>query len=367
MTVHHLSFLLPSLKGGGVQRQYIHLARAFLQRGHQVDMILLDASSPAFDNLPDWNLVDLHSRRALTSLPALTRFLHTARPDFLISAQTHVNALAAFARGRIGAPPRLMVTEHNHLSAATQNAFRFGDKLRPWMVRLLYPRADWIVAVSASVADDLARASGLPREKIQVIYNAVDVDEVTRLAREPLDHPWFAPGEPPVILAVGRLTPQKAYPDLIHTFAQVRSRRAARLLILGEGEERGQLQEQIEHLGLTGDIAMPGFVTNPFAYMRRAALLALSSHWEGFVSVLPEALACGLPVVSTDHPGGGAETLAHGKYGRLVPVGDIPAFAAALESTLDSPPPRDLLLARARDFSVARMADAYLDCLTGGA
>ncbi|MEW5940338.1 MAG: glycosyltransferase [Chloroflexota bacterium] len=361
-----ISFLLPSLKGGGVQRQYINLARAFLQRGHSVDMILLDASSPAFPNLPNWNLVDLHSRRALTSLSALTRFLRTARPDFLISAQTHVNALAAFVRGRIGAPPKLMVTEHNHLSAAASNAFRLADRLRPWMARLFYPRADWIVAVSASVADDLARASGLPRERVKVIYNAVDVDEVTRLAEEPLDHPWFAEGEPPVILAAGRLTQQKAYPDLIHAFAQLRSRRAARLLILGEGEGRGQLQEQIDRLGLTDDISMPGFVSNPFVYMRRAALLALSSHWEGFVSVLPEALACGLPVVSTDHPGGGAETLAHGKYGRLVPVGDINAFAEAMEAALDSPPPRDLLLERARDFSVARMADAYLDCLMGG-
>jgi glycosyltransferase involved in cell wall biosynthesis len=362
-----IAFLLPSLKGGGVQRQYINLARAFLQRGHQVDMILLDASSPAFSNLPAWNLVDLHSRRVVTSLPALTRFLRATRPDFLISAQTHVNALAAFARGWISAPPKLMVTEHNHLTTATQNAFRFADRLRPWMVRLFYPRADWIVAVSASVADDMARASGLPRERIKVIYNAVDLDEVERLAQEPLDHPWFASGEPPVILAVGRLSAQKAYPDLLNAFAQLRSRREARLLILGEGEERPKLQDQIQRLDLTRDVFMPGFVPNPFAYMRHAGLLALSSHWEGFVSVIPEALACGLPVVSTDHPGGGAETLGHGKFGRLTPVGDIDALASAMEATLDSPTPRDLLLERARDFSVARMADAYLDCLMGRA
>jgi len=361
-----IAFLLPSLKGGGVQRQYINLSRALLQRRYLVDMLILDSSNSDFPNLPDWNLVDLGSQRVLTSLPALKRYLLASRPDFLISAQTHVNALAAFARGQVGAPPKLMVTEHNHLTTAAQNAFRFGDRLRPWMVRFFYPNSDFIVAVSASVADDLARTSGLPRQNIRVIYNAVDVDDVSRHAGEPLDHPWFRPNEPPVILAVGRLTQQKAYPDLINAFSQLRAHRPVRLLILGEGEERARLQDQIDRLGLTNDVSMPGFVRNPFAYMRGSAMLALSSHWEGFVSVLPEALACGLSIVSTDHPGGGAETLAHGKYGRLVPVGDISAFAQAMESTLDSPMPRELLLERARDFSVERMADAYLDCLMGG-
>ena len=358
-----IAFLLPSLKGGGVQRQYINLAHEFLARGHRVDMLLLDASSPAFSNLPAWNLVDLKSRRVFASLPALMRTLRLLRPDYLISAQTHVNALAALARGWIGAPPKLMVTEHNHLTTAARNAFRFADRLRPWMAKWLYPRADWVVAVSASVADDLAQTAGLPRERIRVIYNSVALEEVERLAAEPLDHPWFAPGEPPVVLAVGRLTAQKAYPDLLDAFARLRSRRAVRLLILGEGEERPRLREQIERLGLTRDAAMPGFVSNPFAYMRRAALLALSSHWEGFANVVVEALACGTPVVSTDCPSGPGEILAHGKFGRLTPVGDIAALAAALEDTLDSPPPRELLLERARDFSVERMADAYLAVL----
>ena len=130
---------------------------------------------------------------------------------------------------------------------------------------------------------------------------------------------------------------------------------------------RNDLARSLQRLGLTRDVSMPGFVSNPFAYMSRASLLAVSSHWEGFVSVIPEALACGLPVVSTDHPGGAAETLANGKFGRLTPVGNIDALARAMEETLDAPPLRELLRERARDFSVEHMADAYLDCLTGRA
>jgi glycosyltransferase involved in cell wall biosynthesis len=360
-----IAFLLPSLKGGGVQRQTINLTEAFLARGITVDMLLIDSRPCDFPNLPNWNLVDLKSRRVLTSLPALVRYLRSIRPDYLISAQTHVNALAAIAHSIVGAPPKVMLTERNHMTEATQNAFRFGDRLRPWLARTFYPFADWIVSVSGSVADDLAQASGLPRENLRVIYNSVAIESIERMAAEDPGHPWFAAGEPPVILAVGRLTAQKAYPDLIDAFAQLHSRRAARLLILGEGEERTRLQEQIDRLGLTRDVQMPGFVSNPFAYMRRASLFALASHWEGFVNVITEALACGLPIVSTDHPGGAAEVLAHGKYGHLTPVGDVPALAAAMDDMLDHSTPRDLLLERARDFSVARMADAYLACLTG--
>lgn len=358
-----IAFLIPSLRGGGVQRQFINLAGELIQRGYKVDTIILDSSEPAYSDLPDWNLVDLGSRRALASLSVLTRFLRRERPDFLISAQTHVNTLAVLARRLAGAPPRLVVTERNHLSASAQNASRFADRLRPLLVRLFYPRADWIVAISSSMADDMAITARLPRQDIQVIHNSVAVDQVQRLAEEPPSHPWFAQAGPPVILAVGRLTAQKAYPDLLEAFSKLRTRLPARLLILGEGEQRAQLQEQVQRLGLTRDVDMPGFVANPFSYMKRASLFVLSSHWEGFVNVITEALACGLPVVSTDHPGGAAEVLANGKYGQLTPVGDVNALAAAMETALQSPPPRELLIARARDFSVSRMADSYLRLL----
>lgn len=360
--INHIAFLMPALRGGGVQRQYINLAREFLRRGLAVDMILLETDS-AYTDLPNWNLVDLGTRRISASLPALNRALRTLRPDVLISAQTPLNALALLSRSMVGSPPRVMVTEHNHLTTASQNTTRLGDRMRPFLVRWLYPRADWIVSVSEGVADDLARAGWVPRERIRVSYNSLDLEDIRRKAAEPIEHPWFKQKDVPVILAVGRMYKQKDYPVLINAFAKLRARREARLLILGEGEERASLQEQVQHLGLTRDVDMPGFAPNPFAYMARANLLALASEWEGFAIVLTEALACGTPVVSTDCPSGPREILADGKFGRLVPVGDADALAAAMESTLDAPPPRDLLLERARDFSVEHVADEYLKVL----
>jgi glycosyltransferase involved in cell wall biosynthesis len=344
----------------------INLSRVFLERGLRVEMILLDAADPAFHNLPpDLHIVDLKNRRALTALRPLSRYLRAARPDVLFSAQTHINFLAVLARELTGSPACLIVEEHNHLSATALNATCLGDRLRPWLVRLAYPRADGIVAVSAGVADDLARVSGIPRQRIRAIHNSIDLEEITRLSAAPLVHPWFKKGQPPVILAVGRLAAQKGYPVLLDAFSSLRSQMPARLLILGEGEERQNLQKQVEALGLSQEVAMPGFVANPFAYMAQASLLAVASHWEGFVNVLPEALACGLPIVSTDCPSGPREVLDDGKYGRLVPVGDAQTMAKAMQETLDFPPPAELQRARAQVFSMERVADEYFEYMTG--
>jgi glycosyltransferase involved in cell wall biosynthesis len=170
------------------------------------------------------------------------------------------------------------------------------------------------------------------------------------------------PGAPPVILAVGRLTLQKDFPTLIRAFARLRARRSARLVILGEGELRDELEALVAELGLTADVALPGFVDNPFSWMRGSALFVLSSAWEGFGNVLVEAMACGTPVVSTDCPSGPAEILENGKWGRLAAVGDAEALARAIAEALDDPNPPDVR-ARAAFFSVERSVDAYLAIL----
>jgi glycosyltransferase involved in cell wall biosynthesis len=165
-----------------------------------------------------------------------------------------------------------------------------------------------------------------------------------------------------VILGVGRLTPAKDFPTLLRAFARVRQVRAVRLVILGEGELRGTLEALVRDLGLEDSVSLPGFVQNPYAYMARAKLFVLSSAWEGFGSALVEAMACGLPVVSTDC-GGPSEILEGGMYGRLVPVGDPQALAEAILTALVEPPQADLLRARAEDFSVEKIADQYLEVL----
>jgi glycosyltransferase involved in cell wall biosynthesis len=175
----------------------------------------------------------------------------------------------------------------------------------------------------------------MPRHRIQVIYNPVVSPELQQKLQAPLEHPWFQPNQPPVLLAAGRLAAEKDFSTLIHAFAQVRQRRPARLVILGEGEDRAVLEALIRQLGLEKDVSLPGFVDNPYAYMIRASLFVLSSKAEALPTVLIEALYCGLPLVATDCPGGTREILANGRYGQLVPVGDLTALTQAMLTALD--------------------------------
>jgi glycosyltransferase involved in cell wall biosynthesis len=200
-----------------------------------------------------------------------------------------------------------------------------------------YPWADAIVAVSKGVADDLARVARLPRDRIKVIYNPVVTEALFRKAEEPLEHPWFLSGCPPVILGVGRLTAAKDFPTLIRAFARVRESQLARLLILGEGEKRDSLEKLVRELRLERDVSMPGFMDNPYAYMRKSSIFVLSSCWEGLPNVLIEAMACGCQVISTNCPSGPEEILRGGHYGKLVPVGDAEALAKAILANFDKP------------------------------
>jgi glycosyltransferase involved in cell wall biosynthesis len=216
--------------------------------------------------------------------------------------------------------------------------------------------------VSQGAAEDLARL-GLPSERIKVIYNPVVTPELFEKANQPVDHPWFEPGSPPVILGVGRLEKQKDFPTLIRSFAQVQQQHSARLMILGEGKERPYLEALVQELGLGENVALPGFVSNPYAYMARAAVFVLSSLFEGLPTVLIEALAVGTSVVSTNCESGPAEILVNGQYGNLVAVGDFNGIARAIISTLEFPSESEALRRRAAEFSLEKALTQYRQVL----
>jgi glycosyltransferase involved in cell wall biosynthesis len=242
-------------------------------------------------------------------------------------------------------------------------------------MRRTYAQAEAIVAVSNGVADDLARLTGLPRERVRTVYNPVVGPELARLAAEPVDHPWFRPGQSsPVVLGAGRLSGQKDFPTLVRAFARLRATMPARLVILGSAstpeltaKRAGELRALAAEKGLVEEVDLPGFVPNPYAYMARSALFVLSSAFEGFGNVLVEAMATGCPVVSTDCPSGPAEILDGGRHGPLVPVGDDAALAAAMARTLAAPPDPAALRRRAAEFTPERATDAYLEALFGDA
>jgi glycosyltransferase involved in cell wall biosynthesis len=262
----------------------------------------------------------------------------------------------------------LVISEHINLSQSVQAAFnrrKWRYRFLPPLLARTYPWAEAIIAVSTGVADDLSTLAEIPRERILTIYNPVVTPDLEEKSRALCDHPWFAPGSPPVLLAVGRFTGQKDLPTLLRAFARVRRMRPVRLLLLGEGEERTKLEALVRELGVAADVALPGFVLNPFPYMARAAVLVLSSLHEGLAMVVIEALACGCPVVSTDCPSGPAEILEGGRYGALVPVGDVEAMAKAIHAALDGTHDPELLKTRAAEFSLERAAERYLAVLCG--
>ena len=359
-----IAFFLPSLAGGGAERVCVNLADGFLGYGFEVDFALAQAAGPLLRAIPAGaRILDLGARRTFSALRPLAAYLRRERPYALIAAPDHANLIAVWAELLAGAGTRVVVTNHVNASLSIRNSPKLQEKLYPQLLRLFQPGAYAIVSVSSGAADDLARLAGIPRQRITVIYNPVVTPDIHSLRAAPLDHPWFAAGQPPVVLAAGRLTAQKDYPTLLRAFVALRGQRPARLIILGEGEQRAELQALIESLDLAADVDLPGFVANPYAFMARCGVFVLPSAWEGFGIVLAEALACGAQVVATDCPSGPAEILENGKYGRLVPVGDAPALAGALAAALDHPLPVEGLLARASSFSVGAATGSYLRVL----
>lgn len=332
-----IALFLRTLGGGGAERVLLNLAQGFIQEGLKVDLVV-----SAGEGLDLWKIpagvrvINLEAPRVSASLPSLVRYLRQERPIALIPSLHYANEVALLAKYLSGVPVKVLIPEHNELSMELQHHEK-GSRRRliPLAARLLYPFADAVVTVSQGVAKDLAQLTGLPLDRIQPIYNPVITPQLKELSKESVNHPWFKPGEVPVILGVGRLEDQKDFPTLIRAFAQVRQKRHARLMILGEGPDRPQIEALIHKLELEKDVALPSFVANPYAYMSRASVFVLSSAWEGMSNVLVEAMAVGTPVISTDCKSGPAEVLGNGQYGQLVPVGESGAMATAVLQVLD--------------------------------
>lgn len=353
-----IAIFLPSLEGGGAERVMVNLANAFAGQGIAVDVVLAKAVGPYLGELlPAVNVVDLGAPRMIRCLPALVRYLRQARPPVLLSGLNHANAVAILAQRLARVNTRVVISEHN--SAVTIRAQGARGMLMLIAMRCLYPLADAVVCVSQGVSDELAGWVRIPESRMHVIHNPVVSGLLQDLMQAPVLVHWLPDDGLPLILGVGRLTAVKDLPTLLRAFALLQQKRKARLVILGEGEERDALQALADNLGIAADVVMPGFVENPFAVMRRANVFVMSSRREGLPGALVEAMACGTPVVSTDCPSGPAEILENGRWGRLVPVGDHVALATAIEATLTEPLHPDVAL-RARDFSVEQAVQRYL-------
>lgn len=356
-----VALFLPDLSGGGAERVMVNLAEGFARRGLRVDMVLVQAAGAYLSQIPPGiRIVDLHARSAYTAFPGLIAYLRREKPEALLSTLDLTNLIAILSGRLARTPTRLVIRIANTVSIQHRSPAKKG--LERLALSWIYPWADEVVAISDSVAADLSRYTGIPEGRIRTILNPTISPRLMEEAGQPLDHPWFSPGAAPVVLGVGRFTRQKDFGTLVSAFARLRATKPARLIILGEGEERSHLENFVQERGMAGDVELPGFVQNPYAYMRRAAVFVLSSIWEGLPNSLIEALACGCPVVSTDCPGGPAEILDGGKYGHLVPPGDPESMAEAIGKVLKGDtrqPPRSWLA----KYEIETVLDEYLAAL----
>jgi len=361
--VERIAIFGPSFRLGGAEKAIISLANGFFRQGKTVYLLLASAQGQLQTEVdPGVKVVDFRKQGVFSSIFPLSGFLRRHRPDVLLSAQSHANVATLLARkvSRVSVP--VVINEQTIMSVAFVSEPGIKNKLVPRLARLIYRQADAVVCISQGLVDDILEVTKISPRLVYRIYNPVlppDVELQQKIAA-PLDHAWFRRDSPPVILAVGRLTAAKDYPTLLRAFALARQKRAMNLLILGEGEKRAEIESLVQTLGLEANVQLPGSVDNPYRYMARCTVFALSSAFEGLANVLVEALACGAAIVATDCQYGPAEILEQGRYGILVPVGDVPGMAQAILGALDRKREVHDLRERARVFSQENAVQEYL-------
>ena len=358
-----LTVLMSFSGAGGVERMVMNLIREFARKGVQVDLLVIRAQGPHLHNIPDnVRLIRLKSSHTLPAIPELIKYLKSTQPKAMLVAKDRAGRAALIARKLAGREDKtkIVVRLGTNLSTALDKKPALSRWFRTAPMQRLYKTVDNIVAVSEGVRQDTLTLTGLDPSRVIVIRNPVITPDMQLAINEPVNHPWLNDENIPVLMGVGRLSLQKDFVTLINAFAEVSKVRHCRLIILGDGGMRDELESLVDTLGVSEDVLMPGFQENPYAWLKSAKVFVLSSLWEGSPNVLTEALALGIPSVATRCPSGPDEVLQDGKYGELVPMQDVEAMSVAILKTLDDPLPAKTIKEAVTEYRVEISAQHYL-------
>lgn len=354
-----ISFILPSLGGGGTEKVYLNLALYLFSKGYEIHFVLLEKKGELLKYLPiEIFVYSLNKKRFRNSIFSLVKYFKTQKPNYVLASMWPLTSISVIAWILAGKRCKLFLSEHSnltetYLTSKIENAFFL--KL---LIRITYPYVNGVICVSNGVLEDIITMGRLKRDKIKVIYNPVTNDRFNNDIVNEIPDFWRDCSFK--ILSIGRFVSQKNHALLLNAFCILRKSLDVKLIILGDGPLYLQTKEYLNKLGLVDSVIMPGFTTdtNPFYY--HSNLFVLSSNFEGLPTVLIEALDYGISIVSTDCPSGPSEILSNGIYGTLVPVGDAEKLAFAMQQSLLNPRDKISLKGRAKDFSVEKMSELYL-------
>lgn len=362
-----LALFMPSFEGGGAERVMISLANEIARRGYVVDLVVLNSIGPYRRYVSEAvRIVSLNAPRARSAGVSLWRYVRSSRPTVVLATLRASILLITLVRWIARLRTKIVVRQASVIEdpAGPLEVLRFYLMYLP----VFYRKADKFIALSNDVACTMRSRLRVRNKEIRVIHNPAFIESnltdgdlssatVDGVVRE---------NNVPVIVMIGSLKPQKDYPSFLRAFRLVRDVVKCRVVILGDGPLRESLESIIRELDLGRDVLLPGFVDDPLSYLMDADLFVHSAKYEGFGNVIVEALSVGLPIVATDCPGGPREILDNGRYGVLVPVGDVERMAEEILSALarnHSKEERLALKSRADAFRIERIADIYLDYL----
>ena len=353
-----IAFFVPSFNVGGVEKTFITIANKLLDLEYLVDIVVCNFSGELTDLLSKKvRIIDLGGIRVRNSLFPLMRYIKTTTPDILISGPNFPNFLAIMVKMIVRPKTKIIITQHNFFDIESKKLGTYG-KMQPFLTKILYPKADKIIAVSDGIVQYLVK-QGIDEKKITRIYNPVDCSSISRMAEQfPLLKQMDLGDN--YILFIGRLSPVKNIELIINSYSIVLKRQSnIKLVIIGDGNERSKLENLCKELKIDNNVFFLGALINPYYFLKRCRLLVLSSLSESLSVVLIEALSLGKTIVSTPCTGP-LEILKVSEYGYVSnDFSNEKEYADLMEVGLKTPFLKEVLQKRAMDFDASIVISEY--------